>query len=189
MPIPVSVTMIAAYAPAHIHRWMGAGVVLVEQSLGDFDRNPPIGVHGVPSIGHEIDQDLLDLALIGKDEERFGRESKLQGLVGAEELLQQRHETIYQRPQLDGGRPEHLLAAEGEQLLRDAGGPGGRLDHLLHVMPFPITDREFLEDEPAETDHHSHHVVHFMSDAAGQLSPPPGGAAPAPTAPASACGC
>ena len=64
---------------------------------------------------------------------------------------------------------EHLPAAECEQLLRDSRGPLGRPPDLVHILAHRCGEIGALEHIVGAAQHHRHHVVRLVGDAAGQL--------------------
>ena len=82
----------------------------------------PAHRHGVARVHREVHHDLLELARIHFDA------SDCPGAVGfelhvlAEQLAQQRHHAVHRFRRIDEARRQHLLAAEGEQLTREARG-------------------------------------------------------------------
>src|SRR6185369_14156165 len=108
--------------------------VIVQGDQVGADPDGAGGRDGVAGIGGKVDEDLLDLARVGRDDRIKRGELDPERDVFLQEhqqktlhLLDDAVETY--RFGLDGG-----LAAEAEQGLGQVGGAAGRLQDLVHVL-------------------------------------------------------
>ena len=99
-----------------------------------------------------------------------GSQPELQVLVLAQGTAQHLLHLEDHGVDVDHLRLQILLPGKGQELAGDVGRPGGRPDHLFHVAAAGIVLVEAPDDEFTEPDHASHHVVHFVSHASGELT-------------------
>ena len=135
------------------------------------DRQRAASRHGVPRVQGKVDQHLLDLAGIRLHVTEVGGErghhldllpdQAAEHLVGVDD----------DRVQVDDARLQHLLAPEGEQLLRQRRSALCRLLDRLHVRPQADLVRvEAAEQEAAVHGDHGQQVVEVVSDATGETA-------------------
>ena len=112
---------IVAHGHQHVVPWCDDGrflldVVLVELHGGRFNGETAPLRHGIPGVGGEVHQDLLDLNRIDADAIQFfpGDEGKFDVL--ADEAVKRPGDVGDDGIQVDDPEGLHLLAAEGEQL-------------------------------------------------------------------------
>ena len=86
------------------------------------------------------------------------------------QTLQHLLHVVHQRAEFNDLRLHDLLAAEGQKLARQRGGPIGRLEHLQHVVAIGVTRRKAIEKHLAVTRNHRQQVVEVVSDATGQAT-------------------
>jgi hypothetical protein len=103
------------------------GIVFVELDVLGLDRQLPAPGYRIPGVHGEVQEDLLDLRRV-----RLHPPQAPGGLRGEVDVLpdetaQHRLDLDYDRVEVEDLRREHLLAAEGEELLGEVGGMVGRL--------------------------------------------------------------
>ena len=131
---------------------------------------PPAG-HRVPRVQGEVDEHLLDLARIRLHvpEVRAERGDHLDVL--ADQAVQHLVGVDDDRVEVDDARLQHLLAPEGEELLRQRRGALCRLLDRLHVRPLAGLARvEAAEQEAAVHGDDGQEVVEVVRDAAGEAA-------------------
>ena len=131
------------------------------------DRERAAVRHGVPRVQGEVDEHLLELARIRLNvpEVRAERGDDLDAL--ADQAVQHLVGVDDDRVEVDDARLQHLLAPEGEQLLRQRRGALCRLLDRLHVRPLVgLTWVEAAEQEAAVHGDHGQEVVEVVSNAA-----------------------
>jgi len=140
---------------------------LDEPRIGGQPEGAPQG-HRVASVEGEIDEDLVDLTPVGVHRHRYRRNGCLHHHVGREQVPE--HRTGFQDylVQLEVGRLEDLLAAEGQKLLGHPGGSDRGLTDLDHVPVALLRQIGGARKQVAEPQDDSHHVVHFVRHPAGQ---------------------
>ena len=113
---------------------MAPGIGRVQVHVGGLDGDLPALGHGIPGIHRQVHDHLLDLTGIGLDHAQVRPQDGHQIDVLADQAPQhliQVHDQIIEIQDL--GR-EDLLAAEGQELAGQGGGPfRGRLD-FLHIL-------------------------------------------------------
>ena len=103
----------------------------VELHVGGFDGQAAAAGHGVASVDGEIHDDLLDLAAVGLDEPEILYRAGVELDIFADEAAQHFLHFADDGLNIENFRRENLLAAEGQQLLRERGGAlRGDLDLL-----------------------------------------------------------
>jgi hypothetical protein len=90
--------------------------------------------------------------------------------VLADQPLQQLDHVAEERIQADHFGPQHLLAAEREQLPGEVGGAMAGAADLAQQLAVGIAGIEAVEGHLAESDDGGQQVVEVVRDAAGQLS-------------------
>ena len=78
--------------------------------------------HGVAGVDREVHDHLLELSRVGRHAPRGGSQPQLQVDVLADQAAQHRVEVADERVEVEHLRLEHLPAAEGQELAREAGG-------------------------------------------------------------------
>ena len=131
--------------------------------------SPPCG-HGVAGVGGEVQQHLLDLAAVGDDPLRLRRRLDEQRDVGAEQAAEHRLHRGDRLVEIEGGRQQHALAAEGEELRRQAGGAAAGGQDLLEVLADGTVGLEDRQHRLAEAVDDHQHVVEVVRDAAGEAA-------------------
>ena len=140
------------------------------------DPDDAAGRHGVAGVDGEIDQHLMDLALVGAHRCEVGIEGELQPDLLAEQALEHPGGVLGDRVQVEDARLHDLPAAERQQLLGQRGGAlGGRLDLLDLGAEGGLSARlaagagiEPVEDEAAAAEDRGQEVVEVVRDAAGE---------------------
>ncbi len=97
------------------------GVARVELDVARFDRDRAARGHRVAGIDHEVDEDLVELPRVGEQAPGHLADAHDEAQVLADELAEHGQDRLDRRTDLHDLRPDHLLAAEGEQLHRQPG--------------------------------------------------------------------
>ena len=105
----------------------------VEIDVGGFHRQTPTRRHRVSRIQHQVHQHLFELSAVGADGAQPGGQNRHQVHVLADQPAEHRAHVGDQGVQVEHDRLQHLLAAEGEQLLGEHRRPLPAFDDLLHV--------------------------------------------------------
>ena len=130
---------------------------------------PPPG-HRVARIDREIDDDLLELALVDLDEAEIAAVHDLQLDVLADQPAQQMRQLDQHVGDVEDARLQGLLAREGQELAHQIGGAVGVLLDLHDVGEGRVARPEAHQQEVAEADHRRQQVVEIVRDAAGELA-------------------
>ena len=126
--------------------------------------------HGVARIDREIDDDLLELALVDLDEAEVAAVHHLQLDVLADQPAQQVRQLGQHVGDVEDARLQGLLAREGQQLAHEVGGAVGVLLDLHDVGERLVARPVAQQQQIAEADHRGQQVVEVVGDAAGQLA-------------------
>ena len=123
--------------------------------------------HGVPGVGRQVDQHLLDLADVGLDRRVSAADDPHLDVL-ADEPLQQFFDAFQDRFELHVLEAHHLLPAERQQALRQVGGPLGGREDIVHVRPQGVVLGELhLKQAPVPGDGRQD-IVEVVGHAAGQ---------------------
>jgi hypothetical protein len=152
-------------------------VRLVYVDVAGLDDQPAASGHGVAGVDGQVDQDLLDMTLVSQDVSQVGGEAGDQLDVLAERPLQQLEDVGDRYVEVQHARLHHLAAGEGQELMRQPGGPvGGELDLLdigpggAPVEPVAVRLLQLLGDEVRVVGDDREQVVEVIRDAAGELT-------------------
>jgi len=146
MPWPVSLT-------ARVTQWPGG--------TGSAAR------HRVARVDGEVDQHLLELRAVGVHGRKVERRPQGQLDVLADEPPQQAAERADHRVEIEPRRLQHLLAAEGEQLLGQRARALGRLLDQLELAPAHGVGADLREQQLRASGDDGQEVVEVVGDAAG----------------------
>ena len=147
-------------------------VVLVEVDVGGCDGQRAAVRHGVPRVQREVHDDLFHLAAVGLHERQLRLEAQHDLHVFLDEAAEHRPHVGDDDVQVEQRRLDDLLAAEGEQLARQARGTRARPLDLRHVDLARIVGIEIVQYQVAVPENHGQQIVEVVRDAAGQ--PPDG---------------
>src|SRR5439155_8275519 len=134
------------------------------------DLNRAVGWHGVSSIDHEVEDNLLDLAWVDADAADAGREVGDELDVLADEPAKHLFGIGDDAIQGEDTRSDNLPAAEGEQLFRQLHGAVARPDDFVHVAPPSIAGLEILEQKLAVAADRRQQIIEIVRDAASQAT-------------------
>ena len=126
--------------------------------------------HGVARVDGEIDDDLLELALIDLDEAEVAAMHDLELDVLADEAAQQMRQIRERVGDVEDARLQGLLAREGQQLAHQIGGAVGVLLDLHDVGEGRVARPEAQQQKIAKADHRGEQIVEIMRHAAGELA-------------------
>ena len=129
-----------------------------------------IGLHGIPSVHREIDDDLLELLRVGANGSQFAIVANGELDLAAHQPLEQLAHLADHVGHLQHHRAQRLLAAEGEQLASERGGAVGIGLDLLDVVVIAVARRVAQQHKVAIADDRSEHIVEIMRHAACQLT-------------------
>ncbi len=149
--------------PGHHHFVVKDGVL--ERDVLRFDRDAPAAGHRVARVHHEVHHDLLEMAAIAQRHRQRWRQRELDVEMLADQPAQHAGHVRDQHVDIEVRRVHHLLAAEGQQLLRQPGGAPGRLDDLAEIRHVLLAERLVPGDELGETENDGQQVVEVMRDA------------------------
>ena len=142
---------------------------LVEDDVGRFDRQPAAVAHRIVRVHREVHDHLLQLPRIGLHEAAIADDRRQIDRL-AEQAAQHRRQLADDVAEAQHADGENLLAAERQQLAREAGGALGRVADLLHVAEARIRLGQALRDEAGEAEDCRQQVVEIVGDASGQLA-------------------
>ena len=138
--------------------------------VAGFKRQTSALLHGIARVDRKVDDDLFELAGIRQDEGEVWRRHDVERDVFANEPTQQLADTGDQLVQIDPCGPQHLLAAECEQLSGQARGALGRFDDFVHIAPAPVFRREAVCGELGVAEDGGQKIVEIVGDAAGEVA-------------------
>lgn len=125
---------------------------------------PPTLRHRVPRIDDQVDDDLLQLTLIGPHEDggdlRKGRQGNGLPQQRAKHGEQFGHHPIHVKRR----RLQHLPTAERQELPRQQRGTLRGLLDVLHALPNRVVGWKRIEEEGATADNHREQVVELVGD-------------------------
>ena len=126
--------------------------------------------HGIPRVDRQVDDGLLELAGIDlRQPELLVRRQRHLDVL-ADQPLQQLQHVGEQRVEAHHFGPQHLLAAEGQELAREVGGALAGAANLGDELAVGIVRVEAVERHLAETDDGGEQVVEVVGHAAGELA-------------------
>jgi hypothetical protein len=149
---------------------VAAGLRAVEFHRGGADDELAALRHRVAGVHHEVDDDLLDVALVGVDGGEAGGELAAEVNVLADELGEHLVQIAHDGVQVEHLGLHDLLAAEGEELAGEGGGAlGGEGDLVERIgdVLFEIVRGEMHAGVPL---YHGEHVVEVVRHAGGKLA-------------------
>ena len=170
--MPVSLTFRLTYPPGRQPDAAG-GVVRVDVRAGGGDDQLPAGRHGVAGVDGQVDQDLLDLARVGKHRAQSGGQVVGQFHVLAQGADEQLLDSFDHVVEVQRARLDDVAAGEGQQLAGERGGALGRPLDLLDVLPhgLPLVLRcsacDLLGDERGVVGDDGEQVVEVVRDPSG----------------------
>src|SRR3990172_1892047 len=142
----------------------------VQLGIRGFDGDPPPLRHGIPCIQHQVDDDLLDLPRIRLHSSQPIPRDRHELDVIPDQTAEHLVHVGYDAVQIQDLGLEDLLAAEGDQLLRQTGGALARFPDLFES---PGHERgvfhAFLHQSDIARDHR-HQVVEIVGDPARKPS-------------------
>ena len=141
----------------------------VEPFPGGGDGQPTTRCHGIAGVEREVEQDLLQLALVGEYQPGIGREVEGHLAVRTHELADQAPHSRECRVEFEQLGVQKLPPGEGEQLPRHVGAAAGRLADLRHIVLLGAGEPARSVHELGEPQDHRHHVVDLVRDAAREL--------------------
>ena len=130
---------------------------------------PPLR-HGVARVDREIDDHLLELALIDLDQAEVAAVNDLELDILADKAAQQMRELGQHVGDVEDARLQGLLAREGQELAHQVGGAVGVLLDLHDVGEGRIARPEAQQQQIAEPDHRRQQIVEVVRHAAGELA-------------------
>ena len=150
---------------ARLDLGMGPGVGLVQGHVAGRERQPAPVRHRVAGVDGQVEQDLLDLPRVGLDAPG-GRIERGRDLdVLADHATQQGLDSGHDGVQIQHARLQDLLAAEGQELMRELGGAlGGALDDL-DLPPDRVLRGQRVEHEIAAAADGGQQVVEVVGHA------------------------
>jgi hypothetical protein len=138
--------------------------------VGGADGQRAAARHRVARVDREVDDDLLQLALIDLGEAEIAAVHDLQFDVLADQAAQQVRQLDQHVGDVEDARLQGLLAREGQQLAHQIGGAVGVLLDLHDVGEGRVAGLEAHQQQVAEADHRGQQIVEIVRDAAGQLA-------------------
>src|SRR5207245_2861859 len=133
-----------------------------------FDGEAAAGRHGVARIHGEVEDDLIDLPRVGDDQPHTFAQMHGNFDVLPEQPAQHRFDVRHHTVEIDRLDFKDLLAAEGEELVRQGGAAASALLDQLDVAPRGVVRPEPVREMPTPADDHSQEVVEVVRDPAGQ---------------------
>ena len=149
--------------------------VLARVSLGELgaeglDGEPAADRHRVARVEHEIEQHLRQLARIGLDEAGRRAQPELERGLLAEGAPEHELEAAHRLVEIEHPGPQHLPAAERQELTGDRRRPFRGGADLLHVLSRQARELGPPEQEVGGAQDHGHLIVRLVRHAAGQLA-------------------
>ena len=174
---------------AHVGRHAGAGVAHLERHVvarrhrkvsrrerrvrvevaGDDAEFAAVG-HGIAGVGGEIDQDLLELRRVRDDQPQPGVQRRLDPNVFADGAFEQAAQILDDGVDVDRGGPQHLAAAEGEQLAGQGGGALAGFFDLLEVRVDRLVRADLVEQHLAVAGDRRQDVIEVVGDSARETA-------------------
>ncbi len=167
MPVPVSRDLDHHVAARRHDLHAALDRLLGDDVLGP-DAQAPAVRHGVARVDREVDDDLLELALVDAHRLQVAAMHHGELDVLADQPAQQVRDFRQHVGHLQHARLQGLLAREGEQLAHQVGGAVGVLLDLHDVGERLVAGAVAQQQQVAEADHRGQQVVEIVRDAAGQ---------------------
>ena len=146
---------------------MGLEVRIVDDNARCFDGDRSAIGHRVACVGSEVHHDLANLSRVGPCKRRLVRQVELDPNIRRNQSPQDRFELADELIQVHGGRLEHLVAAEGEQLAGQTSGIPGRSRDVIDAVPERTRIRQLTSEQLCVPNDRRQHVVEIVRDAAG----------------------
>ena len=140
----------------------------VERDVAGVDRQLSALRHGIACVQRQVHEHLFHPARVGLHPRQIGRQTDAGSDVladGSREHLQQAGDRFVQ---IDHGRRQELLAAEGQELSRQRGAAVGGLADLGDVAADRTRLLDVLGDHVRVADDGGQQVVEVVGDAAGE---------------------
>ena len=149
---------------------MHPGILGVQLDIGRLEGELASVRHGVSRVDGQVHHDLLDLPQIGLGPTEDGVEHCDEIDILPDQSPEHLGQIGDHRIQIQHSRLEHLLPAEGEQLVRQVGGPLGRPRNLLDGRAYRMFRVETSEHDvrPPHDDHEQ--VVEVVGHPAREMS-------------------
>ena len=141
---------------------------VLELDVGRFNRHAPAAGHRVSRIDDEVHHDLLQLTAIGERQRERGRQRQRDVDVLADQPAEHAGHVRDQAVHVERRGVQHLLAAERQQLLGEAGGALAGLDDFAEILRVLARRSASAVDELGESEDDRQQIVEIVRDAGGQ---------------------
>ena len=149
---------------------MRCGVAAVEFHVRRFDRQPSAVGHRVARVDHQIQQYLLDLARVCLHAAKFSARQERHVNVFADHAREHPDHSRDRVVHVQHARLQDLLAAEGQQLARESGGPVGGFFHLLDAEAQRRGIRHAFQKQLGVALYHHQQIVEIVRHAPGEFA-------------------
>ena len=143
---------------------------VVELHVAGLDGELAAFRHRVSCVERQVQDDLFELPRIGAHVFERRVQRRHQRDVFADQALQERLSSRHHLIEIEHLRLQDLLAAEGQQLLREQRGAFAGPPHLLDVATRRVGGLEIVEHEVAVAEDGGQQVVEVVRHPAGQAA-------------------
>lgn len=151
---------------------MESGIGFVQFDIFCFENESSATRHGIACIDDQIHDDLFDLTWVRFDRKDFSVEAAGKNNIFADKPAHERFDIVGQLIQIEHLRFQHLLPAEGQELLRQHSGPFPAGLDLLEMIAQLLVEPVARQSQFTVAVNDREKIVKVVGNAAGQ--PPDG---------------